>query len=535
MSGDIPNDETMLDLDAIEQPQVVLTPPVADVAALGDDQENLIAEEDPEFDSTYVSPIIERVFKPYSELRDLLHITHGDQIRISEIVEGINEGKADSIEMEMFREMIRLKGADVAMQWLASTQNAINHMAYLNGMTDTVMRSDSQWLQGILIDDKVVGAQRPGVESKKNKHVPGERLTGKNAMIRVRQEMQIGDFVTIPLPHTGIWVTLLVAGEDEMVNFHTRVLSSKSVLGRRTAGLAFSNSDVIILRHLWELLANMIMNTSMGNVNKKELINLVKVQDIPLMVAGYMAARFRSGYHIAQACQIDPSKCSHVEVSKVNINRMSIIDNARLTESQRAHMRRRTGHKLETVLAYQEGFTVMNNNVRMLTDTIRIVFGMPSIEQKLNAGDAWIDAIEDAVTLSFTDTMTREERVKYINKQAAVSALRNYAHWVKRIDYLDADGDVYGFIEGDEDIYSQLSELSSKPEIKDKFFLEISKFINEVTIGIVALPRYTCPSCQQKQPAVNDVFPDFTPVNMERCFFTLLGNTLNDSMASADI
>lgn len=543
MSGDINNehDEPLLDVGAVlEQKAQEQTAPVAVDLVSADpelDTDNpdgdLLPDENPEFDPLYESPILEKILTPYEDLKDVLHVAHGDQVTIGDLISEIDKGAPDSAETELFREMVRIKGAEAAMTWLAATQNAINHMAYRNGLTPTVLRKDSQWLQGILVGDKVIGAHRPAI--KDDKHKKGERLTGKNAMMRARQEMGIGDFVTLPAPHTGIWVTLLVAGEDEMVNFHTRVINTKSVLGRRTAGLVFSNSDVIILRHQWELLSGMIFQTSLGHANKKELVNLIKVQDIPLLIAGYMAARFRSGYTLAQPCQIDPAKCADVALHKVNINRMSIIDNARLTDAQRAHIRRRAGHTTESVLAYQEHFSAMNNNIRNITPGIRVVFTTPSIEEKMKAGDAWIDNIEDAVTLSFKDTMSRDERVAYINKQAAISALRNYSHWVSRIDYLDPDGNVDGYIDGSEDIYLQLAELSKDEVFKDAFFKEVNTYINEVTIGIVALPRYTCQACKQKQPAVNGHFPDYTPVNMDRAFFTLLANTLNNSINKADI
>jgi len=498
-----------------------------------DVDDTLPVQDDIQLDNLFEDPRISKVIEPYGELVDLLHVTHGDQMTIADLVGGINEGRGDSAETELFREMIRLKGAPAAMEWLAATQQSINHMSYQNGLTDTVMRENSQWLQGILIDGRVKGGYRPGINN--SNHSKGARLTGREAMIRVRQELKVGDFITFPMPHTGIWATILVAGEDEMLNFHTRVLAAKSVLGRRTAGLVFSNSEVIVLRHLWDLLSGMIVNTSMGKVNKKELTSLVKIQDIPLMVGYYMAARFRSGYNLAQACQVDPAKCGHVEVQRVNINRLMIIDNARLTEAQRGHMRKQSNHDVNSVLAYQEYFSAIRDNVVNITPGVRVVFGAPSVEQNLQAGTAWLDAIEDAVTLSFKDELTREERVNYINKQAALSALRNYAHWVRRIDYLDSNGEVDGFIEGDEDIYSQLAELSKDETFKEAFYKEINTFMNDMTIGIIALPRYKCPACQGRQPAVNDKFPNYTPINMNRAFFTLLANTLNSSIASADI
>lgn len=539
-----------IDIDAIPVPSAnaaVAPEPLGDTGVAGPGGDPIGGKAEESFDSSmelpeiaeielddlFVDPRIARVLEPYEELSALLHVAHGDQMTINDLVNGINEGKADSPETEMFREMVRLKGAPATMEWLNATQQSINHMAYMNGLTDTVERANSRWLQGILIDNQVRGGYRPTINN--SKHKKGERLTGRDAMVRARQEMQIGDFITFPIPHSGIWLTLLVAGEDEMVNFHTRVLASKSVLGRRTAGLVFSNSDVIVLRHLWDMLANMIVSTSMGKVNKKELGSVIKIQDIPLIVGYYMAARFRSGYMLAQPCQVDPAKCGNVDVHKVNIGRMIIIDNARLTEAQQAHMRRQSGHTLDQVMAYQEYFTAIRENVVKVTPGVRVVFSVPAIDNKLLAGNAWLDAIEDSVTLSFKDELTREQRVQYINKQAAITALRNYAHWVRRIDYLDAAGEVDGFVEGEEDLYDALKELSKDEVFKESFYKEVGNFINDTTIGIVALPRYKCTACGQRQPAVGEKFPVFTPVNMERAFFTLLTNTLNSSIASADI
>lgn len=541
MNLDIPEEGTSVDLNA--EPLVTAKPEpqtfgadVNDEAQVGVDvngDSQLTEEEDITLDDLFIDPRIERVLKPYEELTELLHIAHGDQMTVRDLVEGINEGKADSTESELFREMVRLKGAPAAMEWLNATQQSINHMAYNNGLTDTIERTNSRWLQGILIDDQVRGGYRPKINN--GQHKKGGRLSGREAMIRIRQEMQIGDFITFPIPHSGLWLTLLVAGEDEMVNFHTRVLASKAVLGRRTAGLVFSNSDVVVLRHLWDMLANMVVNTSMGKVNKKELTALIKIQDIPLIVGYYMAARFRSGYMLAQPCQVDPAKCGHVDVQKVNIGRLIIIDNERLTTGQLAHMRKQSNHTPESVAAYQEYFSSIRDNVVKLTPTIRVVFSIPSIDNKLAAGNAWLDAIEDSVTLSFKDELSREQRVQYINKQAAITALRNYAHWVSRIDYLNAEGDVDGYVEGEEDIYEALKEHSTNDEFKEAFYKEVGVFINDTTVGVVALPRYKCPGCGQRQPAVGEKFPAFTPINMERCFFTLLTNTLNSSIASADI
>lgn len=531
-------EETSVDLDAIPDPAgdaVPVTTLNGGAAEEERNEVNITLPEDDELglDDLFKDPRIERVLRPYEELTELLHLMHGDQMTIAELVAGIDKGAADSPESEMLREMIRLRGAPAAMEWLAATQASINNMAYMNGMTETVVRDNSRWLQGILVDGQVRGGVRPSI--KNSKHKKGERLTGRDAQIRVRQEMQIGDFITFPLPHTGIWMTLLVAGEDEMVNFQTRLLATKSSLGRRTAGLVFSNSDVIVLRHLWDMLANMIVNTSLGKANKKELSALIKIQDIPLIVGYYMAARFRSGYTLAQPCQVDPAKCGNVDIHKVNINRMLVIDNSRLTESQLAHMRKQSGHDMNSVLAYQEYFSAIRDNVVSVTPTVRVVFGVPTIDQKLIAGQAWLDAIEDSVTLSFKDELTRDQRVQYINKQAAVTALRNYSHWVRRIDFLDKEGNLDGFVEGDEDLYAQLSELSKDEDFKTAFFKQVTSFMNEMTVGIVALPRYKCTACEQRQPAVGEKFPAFTAINMERVFFTLLTNTLNRSMASADI
>lgn len=477
------------------------------------------------FDPLYQNPIIEKL----NSMEDVgtegvLSIMHQDYDAATAL---INEIDTNTEDKKILKEIVSLYGADKAMIWLSLASNAITNLSYRSGLNLTIRQDGAQWLQGILLDsNKVQGVSRPPVK----RSTEGTKLlTGPQAVMRARGVMNMGDYVHLPLPHSGIWVTLLIAGDDEFVDMQTAIMAEKAILGRRTNGLVFNNLDVVVRKHMTDFLLGMVTDSSIGVSDKKTLLPLIKEQDLDLIANAYLGARFKSGYHMVTACAADPKKCVHVEAAKVNVSRLSIIDNNRLSPTQRAHMSHFSGRTVEQVIAYQTGFEVMKDNVITVKD-VKFYLRVPSLEDKNAAGYAWINGIQQAITDSFNDSMTREQREQHINKQAALSSMRGYAHWVTKIEFNDGN-----YVESADDVALLLKQFSATPDMRKPFFEELNKFINRVTVGVVAVPRWKCPNCQARQPLVSNTFPAYTPLNVARVFFTLMTNTLNQTFDQADI
>ncbi|ANH51730.1 hypothetical protein SIMMY50_272 [Erwinia phage vB_EamM_Simmy50] len=477
------------------------------------------------FDPLYQNPIIEKL----NSMEDVgtegvLSIMHQDYDAATAL---INEIDTNTEDKKILKEIVSLYGADKAMIWLSLASNAITNLSYRSGLNLTIRQDGAQWLQGVLLDNnKVQGVSRPPVK----RSTEGTKLlTGPQAVMRARGVMNMGDYVHLPLPHSGIWVTLLIAGDDEFVDMQTAIMAEKAILGRRTNGLVFNNLDVVVRKHMTDFLLGMVTDSSIGVSDKKTLLPLIKEQDLDLIANAYLGARFKSGYHMVTACAADPKKCVHVEAAKVNVSRLSIIDNNRLSPTQRAHMSHFSGRTVEQVIAYQTGFEVMKDNVITVKD-VKFYLRVPSLEDKNAAGYAWINGIQQAITDSFNDSMTREQREQHINKQAALSSMRGYAHWVTKIEFNDGN-----YVESADDVALLLKQFSATPDMRKPFFEELNKFINRVTVGVVAVPRWKCPNCQARQPLVSNTFPAYTPLNVARVFFTLMTNTLNQTFDQADI
>lgn len=477
------------------------------------------------FADKYVSPVI----KALASIEDatdggvmsVIHSNYDDAVQL------MNDLDDNTGETKLLKEIITMQGNERAFLWLSLASSAISNLSYKDGLRDTITQDGAQWLQGILLPNGAVqGVSKPPV---KKTDTESKRLTGKEAMMRARSVMNMGDYIHLPLPHSGLWVTILVAGDDEFVDMQTALMNEKVVIGRRTNGIVFNNLDVIVRKHMIDFLLGMITDTSVGTTDKKVLRGLIKEQDLDLLAGAYLGGRFKSGYQIAQACTVDPKKCNHIQADKVSIARLTIIDNNRLTGFQREHMANFSGRTTEQVIAYQTAFEVLKENtfeVAGVTYHLRV----PTLEQKINAGQDWIATIEQSIAETFNNSLTREQREDYINKQAALSSMRGYAHWVARIEFADGT-----YVDAEEDVAALLKQFSANSEIRKAFTDQVGNFINRVTIGVLAVPRWKCPSCEARQPMVNNMFPAYTPLNVGKVFFTLMTSTLNQTFEQADI
>jgi hypothetical protein len=504
----------------------------SDATQGGEDTDN--AEQQVGVDTRVVQEISDRYQNPIiQKLADIETATDGGIMSVihsnyDDAVNLLNELDDTSPDVKLLKEIVSMHGQERAMIWLALTSSGIQNLSYKDGLRPTVTYPGAEWLQGILLPNgNVQGIARPPVKNNK----PGEdgRLTGNAAMMRARSVMNMGDYVHLPLPHSGLYVTILIAGDDEFVDMQTALMNEKVTIGRRTNGVVFNNLDVIVKKHMTDFLLGMITDTSIGTTDKKVLRGLIKEQDLDVLAGAYLGGRYKAGYQLAQACEVDPKQCTHVEVGKVNLSRLMITDNSRLTNFQRDHMARYSARTVDQVIAYQTAFEVLKDNTFEI-DGVKYYLRVPSLEQKIESGQDWINAIEQAIATTFNNSMTREQREEYINKQAALSAMRGYAHWVARIEFEDG-----GFVDDEETLATLLKQFTSKDDIKEAFMNQVNAFINRTTISIMAMPRWTCPNCGKRQPLVKDTFPAFTPLNVGKIFFTLMTNTLNLTFEKADI
>ena len=115
--------------------------------------------------------------------------------------------------------------------------------------------------------------------------------------------------------------------------------------------------------------------------------------------------------------------------------------------------------------------------------------------------------------------MIREEkeRDEYLIKQAKTTVMRQYAHFVKSITYLDNE------YTDRETIESIISDVSSSDELRKRFQDEIKDFIDDSTVALIAIPTYKCPSCgrEQREAREGKHMLGLIPIEVMSNFFTL--------------
>jgi hypothetical protein len=69
------------------------------------------------------------------------------------------------------------------------------------------------------------------ISSLKMKQADGE-LKGAMAVLKVSKALGLGDVLSIPLPHSGIWVTIKPPAEKDLIDFYNNIFKEKIAIGR---------------------------------------------------------------------------------------------------------------------------------------------------------------------------------------------------------------------------------------------------------------------------------------------------------------
>lgn len=462
----------------------------------------------------FKSPIL-TALETAESIDDVIPVIHGNYGDLTDLVNEIN---TDDSDKALFKEMIRRDGPEKATLWIQHVINSINHLSRYSVLDRSINTPGAKWLQGVFRNNKLVNIGRPDVKVTDSDN---GILTGMQAIMKVRQVMERGDFTTVHLPHSGFWASLQIDGDDLWLDMQSAIHQEKSDLGRSTLGMVFGNLDVIIFKHMSRFLINRIYKTSVGITDPGKLQDLIKAPDIYVLAHAYLAGRFKSGYTLNTSCVARAEAgglCGHTVSERVNLARMLIVDHSRITETQAAHMSTDTGHTVTTVSAYQEAFDL--KKAFEIMPSVFLNMRVPTVADKINEGIAWLEALEASVTDAFKEGSTREERETMIKRKAALSSNRSMAHWIASIEI---GGQV---ISDRKDIGDALAEFTTDDKITKAISNAVIEFGAQATVALMAIPRWTCPSCGNIQPVRDRYMQAFTPLNVEKVFFTVMTSTL---------
>ncbi|WJJ54901.1 hypothetical protein [Xanthomonas phage RTH11] len=365
-----------------------------------------------------------------------------------------------------------------------------------------LMRQDSLWRQKVQVDGEgstEIAAGRPSAGERRG----DAPLVGEEALQHMQTILGTGQIVRIPLWHSGIWVNFKAPTEAQLLELDRRIANEKIDLGRATQGLAYSNMSVYHNAYLFNFALSMIFDCSISGYTIDRLKEKILLTDLPLLLWGLLCTIYPNGYRYHRPCVVDPSACQHVVEALLDISKLCWTDNKALDNSQRNHMVRKatkfTDIELTNYLAKHRYNGMGNLLVKEVNGNKTYVeLRVPTLADYEQSGYSWVEGIVASTDQAFGSQLAGDDRNEYILDQARATALRQYAHWIKRINTESADG-TQRYIEDRNTIEQLISQLTGDQEVLTNFMNGVQKYINEATISQIAIPSYKCPACQKDQ------------------------------------
>lgn len=401
-------------------------------------------------------------------------------------------------------------------EWMASVQNAAGTGIFEDGLDDA-MKRDSDWGQFVETEGMRLRAAKPRIAKAPS---GTNTLVGQQAIAKITALTSAGTTVQIPLWHSGIWISLKAPPLSAFIELDRRIAMDKTLAGRSTRGLVFSNDSVYMVSHLVDLALQYVFDCNVQNWSPELLRKLILVPDLSFLATGLALTIFPDGHPFSQPCTTDPSKCQHVTKGTVNLAKLMWVDRAKLTDQQRKHMLKRDlARSPSEIAAYQEQWYETKSQVVAITDELKVTFKMPSLDDHIEMGTSWINQIEAATENAFGASLRGEQRETYLINQTQATRIGLYVHWIDK--FIIDEGDQQLTIDDRETIEETSKSLSSSPEVSEKIINGAKTFINDRTMSVVGVPNFECPNCKNWHLTEGSPSKTIIPIDAVSNFFTL--------------
>lgn len=401
-------------------------------------------------------------------------------------------------------------------EWRKTNEEAIDYYTPGGLYSDRFVDEKSRFGQGVETKE----GELKTISPLKFKQTDGE-LKGELAVLKVSKLLGLGDVLTVPLPHSGIWVTMKPPTEKDMIDFYNSIFKDKIAIGRSTFGLTLTNFSVYINRKLFDFIVKHIHSVNYQDINKNELDNYVLIHDFPILAWGFAATIYPNGFDYQRACVNDVEQCSYVAKAILNMCKLLWVDNNSLTEAQKIIMAENRPNKL-TVESYRK---FISEHVRVtsgeftLNENIKFKLRVPTFAEYSADGLGWVNKINSAIDSFITEEGDEQQaKTQLLDQYVRASILRQFNHF---IDYIEIDENV---INDRASINEVLEVFSADDTLRSEITNKILKFKADTTIGLIGIPDYKCPNCHQPQN-VDSVNPNLTsviPLDSMNLFFTLI-------------
>lgn len=433
-----------------------------------------------------------------------------------------------TIQLKKFLEALE-RNADAAenlkgslVKWRKVLESTVSKYTPEGDITPRFYEEDSSFEQGVLTPGGL-----KSISSLKLKEKSGE-LKGELALLRISNFLGLGNVVNIPLPHSGIWVTIKPPSEKDLIDFYNSLYREKIILGRNTNGYTLTNMSVHINYSVYNFILRHIHSVNNADISKEDLSKKLILHDFPILVWGLACTMYPNGFDYRRACVNDVTECDHIEEGKVNLDKLLWVDNSSLTDAQKLILDENRPNKLniESYNKYQVEHKRLVSRTVEIQDGLKIKLRTPTFDQFTTEGLKWVNHITALVERSLIGVNNNEdnesnedEKRESLNQYVRASTLSQYNFFVDEIHIQDS------VIKDRSSIDEVLSELSSHDKLRPKIIESILKFKNDITIACIGVPEYKCPNCgfnQVSKVDVSDNLEGVIPIDVLSTFFLVL-------------
>ena len=365
----------------------------------------------------------------------------------------------------------------------------------------------------------------------------------------LQSTMGYGKTTRIFLYHSGLIVKLNTFKETEILTLNLELQSIKEELGISTKGDSYSSDEVYVIKHIMDFILDHIIDCNLTKWDTKTLKKLIVVTDIPILLAGALAAMYPNGYPVQHVCMNTEDNCDYImdikfddmgridPDSKLKFNRLVWVDHEKVPDECIEFLGEISKNRtIEEVIEYQNKLLMYNQDLQALhakwvvntssDNKIEIYLRPPHLQLYLEESSAiiakTIRMTNDIIKKEdITNDQDEEERKKEIlNLYMTTLSVFRYMSWIHKV--VMYDDDMEAVIDGRNGIKTTLEVFSGDTEKAIEFIKRIEEFKEDVSVAYTGLPNFKCPKCGKPQVPLDQPHHELIPVNMVGYFFTIL-------------
>jgi hypothetical protein len=252
-------------------------------------------------------------------------------------------------------------------QWYSNLNFGAQNGVFADGLSGTTSREDADFVQEIQTPTQPI---RGGVTKLNQKE--GVKLVGDSRRMFIRTALGLGTLFTIPLMHSGFWMTLKSPSEAALLEFYRQVNSEKVELGRRTYGMIFSNTSAYFSKALLDFVVDHMASHSVKLKEGEDIKSYIRQPDLPILAWGLACATWPKGFEYSRSCLSEITECRHVTTEKLDLRKLQWNDRSSLTEHQIKHMANRTNNSMEpeSIKHYVDSFLKGSDKTIKISDSV---------------------------------------------------------------------------------------------------------------------------------------------------------------------